>query len=196
MIEEGFLLPRNLPITLRAGTLALPISGRLGNEQGAFMLMTDDHGKTWKASTPVQGGSQPCIIERNDGSIFCMLRARPRSKQCLSLDRGKTWSPVANSPLKNPGAGLAMTKLKNGHVLVVFNDSETQRTPLCVARSLDDGVSWEDPVPLESASGTYSYPCIMQTADGQIHISYTFRRYSIKHVEMNEQWLYRFKRPN
>jgi len=196
MIEGGFLLPRNLPITLRSGTLVLPISGRLGKEQGAFMLMTDDHGKTWKASASMQGGSQPTIIERNDGSIFTMLRARPRSKQCLSRDQGKTWSPVVNSPLKNPGAGLAMTKLKNGHVLVVFNDSATQRTPLCIARSLDDGVSWEDPVPLESAPGTYSYPCIMQTSDGQIHISYTFRRYSIKHVEMNEQWLYRFKRPN
>jgi len=31
---------------------------------------------------------------------------------------------------------------------------------------------------------------------GRIHISYTFRRYTIKHVEMDEDWLVRFKRPN
>lgn len=41
-----------------------------------------------------------------------------------------------------------------------------------------------------------NYPCIIQTSDGRIHISYTFRRYAIKHVAMNEDWLVRFKRPN
>jgi predicted neuraminidase len=195
MMAGGFLLPRNLPITLRCGTLALPISGRLGDREGAFILMTDDHGVTWTVSSPIKGGSQPTVIERNDGSLLTVLRAKPRSKQCVSRDQGQTWSPVVDSPLKNPGAGVAMTKLKNGHVLIVFNDSETSRTPLCIARSLDDGVSWETPVPLETAPGSYAYPCVMQTTDGQIHISYTFRRYSIKHVEINEAWLYRFKRP-
>jgi predicted neuraminidase len=36
----------------------------------------------------------------------------------------------------------------------------------------------------------------MQTSDGRIHIIYTFRRYSIKHVEMNESWLTNFERPD
>ncbi|MFC1636214.1 exo-alpha-sialidase [Planctomycetota bacterium] len=195
MIEGGFLLPRNQPIMLRFGTLALPISGRLNDEKGAFILMTDDHGMKWKSSGPMKGGSQPTIIERNDGSIFAMLRAQPRSKQCISFDQGKTWSAAVDSPLKNPGAGVAMAKLKNGHVIIVFNDSETNRTPLCIARSLDDGVTWEKPIPLEAAPGNYAYPCVMQTSDGKIHMTYTFRRYSIKHVEINEQWLYSFKRP-
>lgn len=44
--------------------------------------------------------------------------------------------------------------------------------------------------------GEYSYPCVIQTSDGRIHISYTFRRYTIKHVEMNENWLVHMKRPN
>ena len=35
-----------------------------------------------------------------------------------------------------------------------------------------------------------------QTSDGHIHVTYTFRRYSIKHVEFNEDWLFRTERPN
>jgi predicted neuraminidase len=89
-----------------------------------------------------------------------------------------------------------MTRLGNGHLVLVFNDSETDRTPLSICRSLDEGKSWESPLQLESNPGEYSYPCVIQTSDGKIHVSYTFRRYSIKHVEMNEDWLVRFERPD
>jgi predicted neuraminidase len=37
---------------------------------------------------------------------------------------------------------------------------------------------------------------VLQTSDGKIHIIYTFRRYSIKHVELNEDWLIHTARPN
>jgi hypothetical protein len=49
---------------------------------------------------------------------------------------------------------------------------------------------------LESNPGEYSYPSVYQISDGKIHVIYTFRRYSIKHVEMNENWLTHFERPN
>jgi predicted neuraminidase len=89
-----------------------------------------------------------------------------------------------------------MTRLANGHLVVVFNDSELARTPLSIARSLDEGRTWETPLHLESNPGEYSYPCVIETNDGRIHITYTFRRYSIKHVELNEDWLVHFERPN
>ena len=54
----------------------------------------------------------------------------------------------------------------------------------------------EKPLILETNPGEYSYPSVLQTKDGKIHIIYTFRRYSIKHVEMNEDWLTRFERPD
>ncbi len=129
MIEEGFLLPRNLPMRLRSGTLALPISGRLGDEEGAFILMTDDHGVTWKASTPIKGGSQPTVVERDDGSLFTMLRSKPKSKQCVSFDKGRTWSPTVNSTLKNPGAGVAMLQLR-------FPDHRHDKVLVIILRSL------------------------------------------------------------
>ena len=49
---------------------------------------------------------------------------------------------------------------------------------------------------LESNPGEYSYPSIMQAPDGNIHVIYTYRRYSFKHVEFSESWLTRIERPD
>jgi predicted neuraminidase len=91
-----------------------------------------------------------------------------------------------------------MTRLKNGHLLLVFNDQDKfdGRTPLHIALSTDEGRTWGKPLILETNPGEYSYPSIFQSADGMIHIIYTFRRYSIKHVEMNEDWITHFDRPD
>jgi predicted neuraminidase len=45
-----------------------------------------------------------------------------------------------------------------------------------------DGKSWRDILVLESDPGEYSYPAIIQTADGRVHISYTWKRQRLRHV--------------
>jgi len=190
---------RNVPTWLSTGEMALPLSGL--KDQGddlksLYIMKTKDNGKTWETSAPYRGGSQPTVIERKDGSLFVMMRGKPIIKQTISKDGGKTWSKAVPSKLPNPNAGIAMTKLKNGHVILVFNNTSKGRSPLNIARSLDGGRTWEKPLTLEPNPGEYSYPCVIQTSDGRIHISYTFRRYTIKHVEMNEDWLVHMKRPN
>ena len=37
--------------------------------------------------------------------------------------------------------------------------------------------------------GEYSYPSIAQDGDGLIHVSYTFRRASIRYVQVTEAWV-------
>lgn len=189
-------VPRNPPVLLASGELVLPVEAIVDGVEGSVFLVGDDGGQAWSRGGFTAGGSQPAVIQRDDGSLFALMRKAPRLTQIESTDRGATWTEALPSTLRNPDAGISMTRLANGHLIVVFNDSELARTPLSMARSLDEGRSWETPLQLESNPGEYSYPCVIQTADDMVHVTYTCRRYTIKHVEFNEDWLVHFERPN
>ena len=62
-----------------------------------------------------------------------------------------------------------------------YNHTLKGRTPLNVALS-NDGKEWHATLVLESEPGEYSYPAVIQTADGMVHISNTWKRQRIKHV--------------
>lgn len=191
-------LPRNLPIWGADGSLIVPISDEL-NGHGvdlSFFVSTRDNGKTWARSGVMRGGEQPTIIQRADGTLLAYLRVRPNIMAAESHDGGKTWTKPAPTQWKNPNSGISMRRLRNGHALLVFNNQNNARTPLNIARSTDEGRTWGTPLALETNPGEYSYPSVLQTSDGKIHIIYTFRRYSIKHVEMNEDWLTKMERPD
>lgn len=191
-------LPRNLTIFGADGSLIVPISDEL-NGHGvdlSFFVSTRDNGKTWTRSGIMRGGEQPTIIQRADGTLVAYLRVRPNIVAAESKDGGKTWSTPKPTQWKNPDSGISMRRLKDGHVLLVFNDQDNSRSPLHIARSTDEARTWGKPLELETNPGEYSYPSILQTSDGKIHIIYTFRRYSIKHVELNEDWLTRMERPD
>jgi predicted neuraminidase/peroxiredoxin len=191
-------LPRNLTVFLSDGSLVLPLSDELHGHgvDLSFFLSTKDNGATWTRSGIMRGGEQPTFIERSDGSLVAFLRTRPNILQSESRDGGKTWSEPHAMEFKNPDAGISARRLKNGHVILVFNNQDNARTPLHIVLSTDEARTWNQPLELESNPGEYSYPSVLQTSDGRIHIIYTFRRYSIKHVEMNEGWLTHFQRPD
>ena len=191
-------LPRNLTVKLADGTLVLPLSDER-NGHGvdlSFFLATKDNGVTWTRSAIMRGGEQPTIIQRADGSLLALLRVRPRIKMAESHDEGKSWTTPTPTLLKNPDAGISMCRLRNGHLLLVFNDEDDSRSPLHIARSTDEGRTWSKPLIVETNPGEYSYPSIFEAPDGVIHLIYTFRRYSIKHVEMNEEWFTQLERPD
>jgi len=179
---------RNVPITLANGALLLPL--------GRSFALTGDQGRTWEQVGAVARGGQPTVVERADGSLLTLLRQGPRILQTESRDGGRTWSPTVATALPNPNAGIAMARLRNGHLVLVYNHSENARSPLNLARSLDEGRTWEAPLALESNPGEYSYPSLIQSADDRIQIVYTYRRYAIMHVELNEDWLAHLTRPN
>jgi predicted neuraminidase len=52
-----------------------------------------------------------------------------------------------------------------------------------------DGKTWEAAMVLEKDLGEYSYPAIIQTADGMVHITYTWKRVKVRHLMIDPEKL-------
>jgi predicted neuraminidase len=193
-------LPRNLAVRLKDGTTVVPLSDERNNNDVSFVVLTKDNGQSWVRSNSMPNaetqGEQPAVAQRRDGSLLAFLRTRPRLLQTESVDGGMTWSPAKPTDFKNPDAAISLSTLRNGNLLLVWNNLERGRYQLHIARSTDDGKTWSEPQLLESNPGEFSYPAIMQAPDGKIHVTYTYRRYSIKHLEFTENWLTTTDRAN
>jgi predicted neuraminidase len=117
------------------------------------------------------GGRLQAVGRTRSGRIF----------ETWSSDRGQTWTPLTLTVLPNPSAGTDAVTLRDGRHLLVYNHTPKGRTPLNVAITRD-GKTWEAAHVLESEPGEYSYPAVIQSSDGLVHITYTWRRERIKHV--------------
>jgi predicted neuraminidase len=181
----------------------------------SLMAISDDWGLTWHTSAPLIGAGdiQPSLVRRADGSLHTFMRDNGppphRLQQSDSFDRGETWSPVTDSDLPNPGSGAEVISLRNGHWVLISNDTETGRYRLAVQISDDEGHTWKWKRYLEQdalgpEAGSYHYPSIIQAKDGTLHASYSYhlnRRSlpkdvdgdpaakSIKHAHFNETWV-------
>jgi predicted neuraminidase len=52
-----------------------------------------------------------------------------------------------------------------------------------------DGTTWEAALVLENERGEFSYPAVIQTSDGLVHLTYTWKRERIRHVVVDPQKL-------
>ena len=87
---------------------------------------------------------------------------------------------------------MAGARLDDGSVIIVFNDSEKNRSDLSLARSTGDGESWRTIHEFEkdpSGADEYSYPYLIRASSGDYHLLYTWQRTHIKHVRFNHTWL-------
>ena len=125
---------------------------------------------------------QPSILEHKNGSLQPIGRTKSkRIFSTFSKDQGATWAPLTLLDLPNPNSGTDAITLKDGRQLLIYNHSESERTPLSVAVS-SDGLLWKQVVTLESEPGEFSYPAIILGADSMVHITYIFNRKKIVHV--------------
>jgi len=107
-----------------------------------------------------------------------------------STDGGWTWSEGRDSAFQNPNAAVDFLKLASGNLLLVFNDSMTQRTPLAAALSTDGDATYARRRNIAEGPGDFAYPIVLQGADGRIHAVYTSdRRQVINHAVFTESWL-------
>jgi predicted neuraminidase len=186
-LPKGIFGPiKNKPIELEDGTILCPSSNELGGWAVHFES-TKDLGRTWRSTPPLNdpmtiGAIQPSILRLSGHRLRAIGRTQQSKLFAIdSDDNGKSWGPMRLIDLPNPNSGIDAVTLRDGRQLLVYNHSTTQRTPLNVAIS-SNGEHWQDIVTLEDQPGEYSYPAVIQTHDGLVHITYTWQRTHIKHV--------------
>lgn len=195
-LPEGILGPiKNKPVQLADGTLLAPSSTESTESPSTWRVhfeRSTDGGLTWTSVVPPASADgsqiqaiQPSILVHSGGKLQAVGRTRSgRVFETWSADGGRTWTPIALTSLPNPNSGLDALTLRDGRHLIVYNHTPQGRSPLNVALS-PDGKAWEPALVLESDPGEYSYPAVIQTADGKVHITYTWKRQRIKHVEID-----------
>ena len=195
-LPDGLIGPvKNKPVVLPNGTIIAGSSTESSDAVPAWRVhfeISHDNAHTWARvvpSAPTNGPEidaiQPSVLRHPGGVLQAVGRTRSgRLFETWSSDDGSSWGPLTLTSLPNPNAGTDAVTLRDGRQLLVYNHSTTARTPLNVAVSRD-GKVWNTVAVLEDGPGEYSYPAVIQTRDGIVHITYTWRRERIKHVVLD-----------
>ncbi len=189
-LPDGQLGPiRAKPIELADGTL---LCGSSTEDAGwrVHMEWTRDPLGTWSRTGPLNradewGAIQPTLLPHGNGEMQLLCRSRQHSiLEAWSGDDGRTWGPLTRTALPNPSAGIDAVRLRDGRFLLVYNHTPQGRNMLNVALSLD-GRRWQAAAVLEREAGEFSYPAAIQTRNGEVHVTYTWKRRRIRHVVLD-----------
>ncbi len=192
-LPQGILGPiKDKPVQLADGTLLCSSSTETTDKRSAWRVhfeLSKDLGNTWSTSQPSSPG-EPAIDAIQPSVLFLggdKLMAVGRTKQgkvfdVTSEDLGKTWGAMGLLDLPNPNSGTDAVTLKDGRHMLIYNHTARGRSPLNLALSVD-GRTWQAAAVLEDEpKAEFSYPAIIQTRDGLVHVCYTWKRKRVKHA--------------
>jgi predicted neuraminidase len=197
-LPAGLLGPiKDKPLVLPDSTIVSGTSVESYSSWAAWIDRSTDNGKTWQKigpiivplqhplpqaqlnqQEPVHGIIQPTIVSL--GKNHLRLYARSTSdvaRICVadSFDNGISWTQAHPIDMPNPNSGIDAVGLRDGRVVLIYNNSTKDRTPLNLAIS-SDGEHFKIFATLEDQPGEYSYPAIIQGREGELDITYTWNR--------------------
>jgi predicted neuraminidase len=191
-LPDGILGPiKNKPVQLSNGDILSPTS--IESPQFGWRVCFErsaDGGRTWTTSMFIEQATdvkaiQPSILIHSPTRLQAIGRTKSgRLFETWSADAGQTWSEIELTELPNCNSGTDAVTLHDGRHLLAYNHSKVEkvRVPLNLAVSRD-GKAWEAAAVLEDEPpGQYSYPAMIQSSDGLVHVTYTWKRLRIKHV--------------
>jgi predicted neuraminidase len=186
-LPEGIAGPvKNKPVMLTDGYLLCPSSTE---DEGwrLHMEFTNDKGATWERTAALNdrktGAIQPSVLFHPGGRLQLLCRSTvSKVLSAWSDDNGRTWTELTPVSLPNPNSGIDAVTLKDGRHLLIYNHLNKGRQMLNGAIS-NDGIEWKAAFLLENEPGgaEFSYPAVIQTSDGMVHITYTWNRKLIRH---------------
>lgn len=202
--EEGSMA-RGQPIVLNNGDYLLPLYHETGEDKEmtasdtmSYFMRYNPKSKKWTETGRIRsknGNLQAQVVQMTDDYLIAYIRRggdflpteHGYTLRSESRDGGRTWSEAVDSQFKNPNSAVDFIRLKNGHLLLVYNDSMNERTPLTVAISMDGDKTWPHSRDIAGGDNDLAYPYAIQTRDGKIHIVYTTNeRRTIMHAVFEE----------
>lgn len=193
-IADGVML--NNPLCLKNGSTALPISvcrknfidakEDVGNS-GTKMYITADNFQTFteqgKCLMPEDEANfdEHSFIEKNDGTLWTVIRSLFGNHESFSTDGGKSWSEPQRSAIPGPCSKLHISRLRSGRLLQINNvvdpgEYSRLRKNMTAMLSDDDGKTWYGNLLLDGRTGV-SYPDAVEGGDGFIYAVYDHERY-------------------
>jgi len=160
----------------------------------SLMAISDDAGENWQPGLPVvgRGPIQPALAKKKNGNLVAFMRDSGDDPNRVhiseSTNKGESWTATAKTDIPNT-ASVELLVLKDGKWAFLGNDIDDGRYQLSLRISDDEGKTWKWKTFIEndlSKKGGYSYPSLIQTEDGLLHMTYSFhpekQKKSIKYV--------------
>lgn len=202
---------RTKPLLQQDGTLVSGTSVESYSSWSAWVERSSDGGFSWRRYGPIEidrsvaqqpyknlsvdgipaaklpfGIIQPTVVQLRQRHLRMYARSSWQVRRiCVSdsYDDGIMWTPAHALDLPNPNSGIDAVRLRDGRVVLIFDDSTTARTPLVLAVSRD-GEHFRKFLTLEEGAGEFSYPAIVQGKNGDLYMTYTWNRKRIRFVHV------------
>ncbi|MCS7308842.1 MAG: exo-alpha-sialidase [Armatimonadetes bacterium] len=200
------MMVRNRPLALRDGDILLPTYHEVGDDPEfvspdtcSLFFRYDARKHTWTETNRIRsrlGNLQPAVAALTEDYLVCYCRAGSsygdvpdrRLVRAESRDGGRTWSEGSETEFKNPNAAVEFLRLRNGHLLLIYNDSTAVRNPLTAALSVDGDKSYPYRLNLFEGADAFAYPSAIQADDGKIHLVFSAQeRTVIYHAVFEEK---------
>jgi len=200
-LADGIMM--NKPLALSDGAWLLPAAvwqrasnagedgtGVAAQGSGSNVIASTDQGATWQLRGSVDIPERSCdehmLVEREDGSLWMLVRTTYGIGEAFSEDGGRTWSEGRQSWIPHvPTARFFIRTLASGNLILVKHSPPDGRTRshLTAYLSEDDGRTWLGGLLLDGRKGV-SYPDGTQAEDGTVYLIYDYSRHGEKQILM------------
>lgn len=205
LIESPFFnfssLVRTPPLFFQDGSVGLAIYHEIMGKFGEFLFIDEQGNVTNKARMSWgRDAIQPMVIPSSTTHAANFMRNSGDGARKVwrseTKNSAQSWSTPEQIDLPNPNSAVAGLRLSNADILLALNNSPDERDDMSLVLSKDNGKTWRTLYAFEQEKSTpggheheFSYPCLIQTKDGNYHLFYTWYKTHIKHIQFNQAWL-------